>query len=143
MATISLYNHTTRLFASGLNSSSHTYKVMLCSSATFDAANTTLDSVTKTEVSDGNGYTTGGAPLVNVAVTTSGNDAKFDADDVVWSVTGTGTSITASAAILYNDTATGDPPLALFDFGGNRTILTGNNFILTWDANGIFTFTVN
>jgi hypothetical protein len=78
---ISLYNHTTARFANGANAVGDTYKLMLCSAATFNAANTTLASITKTEIS-GNGYTAGGATLANVAVTTvATNNAKFDADD--------------------------------------------------------------
>ena len=138
--TISLYNHTARLFASGSNAAADTYKVMLCSAATFSAANETLASITKTEVS-GNGYTAGGATLANVAVTTTTtNDATFDADDATW--TASGGSITASYAILYNATDSDSPPLAFIDFGGSESAGSGTQFKLTWNASGIFSFTV-
>lgn len=138
--TISLYNHTARLFASGANAAADTYKVMLCSAATFSAANETLASITKTEVS-GNGYTAGGATLANVAVTTTTtNDATFDADDATW--TASGGSITASYAILYNATDSGSPPLAFIDFGGSESAGNGTQFRLNWNASGIFSFTV-
>lgn len=144
MATISLYNHTSKLFADGSFAVGDTYKVMLCTSATFSAADTTLAGITKTEVANGNGYATGGTTLANVTVTTvTTNDAKFDADDVTWTVTGTGTSITAGAAIMYNATDANSPPVAFIDFGGSRTVETGNNFVLAWNANGIFTWTVS
>jgi hypothetical protein len=139
--TVSLYNHTAARFASGANAATDTFKVALYTAATFNAANTTLAGITKTEVTNANGYTTGGATLANVAVTTvTTNDAKFDADDVTWSATGSG--ITASYAILYNDTDTDDPPVAFIDFGGSETASAGTDFLLVWNANGIFTWTV-
>jgi hypothetical protein len=139
--TVSLYNHTAARFGSGANAVGDTYKVMLCTAATFDATNTTLAGITKTEVTNANGYTTGGATLANVAVTTvTTNDAKFDADDASWSATGSG--ITASYAILYNDTDTDDPPVAFIDFGTSESAGTGTNFLIVWNASGIFTWTV-
>jgi hypothetical protein len=141
MATLQLYNHTAQRFASGANSSTDTYKAKLLSAGTFDATNTTLAATGGTEVANGNGYTTGGATLANVAVTTvTTNDAKFDADDVTWAISG-GT-VTAVAAVLYNDTDANDPPVAFIDFGGSRSVSSGNNFVLSWNANGIFTWTV-
>ena len=141
MATLQLYDHTAQRFASGANSSADIYKVKLLSAATFDATNTTLAATGGTEVANGNGYTTGGQTLAGVAVTTvTTNDAKFDADDVTWAVSAA--SITALAAILYNDTDTDDPPVAFIDFGGSRTVNSGSSFVLNWNADGIFTWTV-
>ena len=141
MATISLYNHTAKLFADGSNAVADTYKVMLCTAATFSAANTTLAGVTKTEVASGNGYTTGGATLANVTVTTvTTNDAVFDADDATW--TASGGSITASYGILYNDTDANDPPLAFIDFGGSQSAGDTTQFKVVWNASGIVSFTV-
>lgn len=139
--TISLYNHTAAKFADGSFAVGDTYKVMLCSAATFTAADTTLAGITKTEISSGTGYTTGGATLANVAVTTvTTNDAKFDADDVTW--TASGGAIAASYAIIYNDTDADDPPLAFINFGGEESAGDGTDFLLVWNANGIVTFTV-
>lgn len=139
--TISLYNHTAQLFASGANAAADTYKVALYTAATFTASDTTLAGVTKTEVAGANGYTTGGQSLSNVAVTTvTTNDAKFDADDLTW--TASGGSITASYAILYNDTDANDPPIAFIDFGASESAGAGTDFKIVWNASGIFTFTV-
>lgn len=138
--TISLYNHTTRLFADGTFAASHTYKVKLLTAATYDATDVTLAETGGTEVTNANGYTTGGATLTGVAVTTvTTDDAKFDANDVVWSATGSG--ITASFAILYNDTATNDPPVAFINFDGSESAGAGTDFIIQWNAAGIVTFT--
>ena len=139
--TISLYNHTAKLFADGSNAVGDTYKVKLYASATFDATNTQLSGVTGTEATTGTGYTAGGATLANVAVTTvTTNDAKFDADDVTW--TASGGSITASYAVIYNDTDVNDPPLAFIDFDGSQSAGDGTDFKIVWNASGIFTFTV-
>lgn len=140
--TVSIYNHTAQRFASGANASTDTYKVMLCTAATFNAADTTLAGITKTEVASGNGYTTTGASLVSVAVTTvTTNDAKFDANDVTWTVPAAGT-LTASYGILYNDTDANDPPVAFIDFDGSKSATDGAIFQIIWNADGIFTFTV-
>jgi hypothetical protein len=139
--TISLYNHSSKLFADGSFAPSDTYKVKLLTAATFDATHTTLAATGGTEVANANGYTTGGAALTNVAVTTvTTNDAKFDADDVTWSASGG--SITASYAILYNDTDTNDPPVAFIDFGASESAGSGTDFLIVWNASGIFTWTV-
>jgi hypothetical protein len=139
--TISLYNHTAARFASGANAVGDTYKLKLLTAATFSAAHTTLAATGGTEVASGNGYTTGGATLANVAVTTvTTNDAKFDADDVTWSASGA--ALSAAYGILYNDTDTDDPPLAFIDFDGTQTAADGTDFIVVWNAFGICTFTV-
>lgn len=139
--TLSLYNHTAQRFASGANASGDTYKVKLLTAATFDATHTTLAATGGTEVSNANGYTTGGATLANVAVTTvTTNDAKFDADDVTW--TATGGALAAGYAILYNDTDANDPPVAFIDFGGTESAADGTDFKIVWNASGILTFTV-
>lgn len=138
---ISLYNHTSKLFAEGSNAVADTYKVALYTAATFNAADTTLAGVTKTEVASGTGYTTGGQALTGVAVTTvTTNDARFDANDVVW--TASGGAITASFAILYNDTDANDPPLAFINFDGSQTAGDTTDFKIVWNASGILTFTV-
>lgn len=139
--TISLYNHTAARFGSGANAVGDTYKVKLLTAATFNATHTTLAATGGTEHANANGYTTGGATLANVAVTTvTTNDAKLDADDVTWSASGG--SIAAAYAILYNDTDTDKPPLAFVDFGGTETAGDGTDFKIVWNASGIFTFTV-
>lgn len=139
--TISLYNHTARRFADGSNSPSDTYKVRLLTAATFNATHATLAATGGTEVANANGYTTGGATLTGVAVTTvTTNDAMFDANDASW--TASGGAITASYAILYNDTDTDDPPVAFVDFDGSQSAADGTDFKIIWNASGIVTFTV-
>jgi hypothetical protein len=138
---ITLYNHTAKLFADGSLAVGDTYKVKLLSAATFDATHTTLAATGGTEATGGTGYTAGGQALANVSVTTvTTNDAKFDADDLTW--TASGGSITASYAIIYNDTDADDPPIAFVDFDGSQSAGDGTDFKIVWNASGIFTFTV-
>jgi hypothetical protein len=139
--TISVYNHTAKLFADGSNAAADTYKVKLLTAATFSAAHTTLAATGGTEVANAYGYTTGGATLSGVSVTTvTTNDAMFDASDVTW--TASGGSIAAAYGILYNSTDTNSPPLAFIDFGATETAGDGTDFKIVWNASGIFTFTV-
>lgn len=141
--TITLYNHTAQLFASGANVAGDTYKLKLYSALTPSAAHTTLAQVDAagTEATTGTGYTAGGQALSGVAITTvTTNDAKFDANDVTW--TASGGSIAAAYGVLYNDTDTNDPPLAYINFDGTQTAGDGTDFLVSWNANGIFTFTV-
>ena len=139
-ATISLYNHTRARFASGANAEGDTYKVKLLTAATFNASHTTLAATGGTEVANGNGYTTGGLTLTNVATTiVNTNEAKWDAGDAVW--TASGGPIVASFAIVYNDTDADDPPVAFIDFDGVETAGDGTDFKIVWNAYGIVTFT--
>jgi hypothetical protein len=139
--TISLYNHTAARFADGSNAVGDTYKVKLLTAATFNATHTTLAATGGTEVANANGYVTGGEDVTGVAVTTvTTNDAKFDADDIVWSASGG--AITASYGILYNNTDTDSPPVAFIDFDGSQSAGDGTDFTIAWNASGILTFTV-
>ena len=139
--TISLYNHTAKLFAEGSNLAADSYKLKLYATATFTAADTTLVGITGTEATAGTGYTATGQALTGVAVTTvTTNDAKFDADDVTW--TASGGSISAAYGVIYNDTDANDPPIAFIDFDGTETAGVGTDFKVVWNASGIFTFTV-
>jgi hypothetical protein len=140
MATISLYNHTRSRFASGANAATDTYRVILCTAATFNAADTTLAGITYTEVTNANGYTTNGQALTSVAVSiVSTSNARFDADDVSWSATGAG--ISASRGLLVNATDANSPPVAFIDLEGTQTAAAGTNFLIRWNAGGIISFT--
>jgi hypothetical protein len=139
--TVSVYNNTLLRFLDGSNSPSDTYKVKLLTAATFDGTHATLAATGGTETANSFGYTTGGQALTNVAVSTvTTNDAKFDADDAVW--TAAGGSITAAYAILYNASDAGEPPVAFVNFDAIESVSDGQQFRISWNANGIFTFTV-
>ena len=89
------------------------------SSASLDAT-TTAYSATN-EVS-GTGYTAKGNSLTAVAPTSSGTTAFTDFNDTTWSTA----TITARGALIFNDTQSGDPAVAVLDFGADKTSTAGD-----------------
>lgn len=100
-------------------STGNTFKIALyTSSATMSAATTAYSA--SNEVS-GTGYTAEGESLTNVTPTTSGTTAFIDFSDVSW----TTSTITARGALIYNDTASGNPAVCVLDFGADKTSTAG------------------
>lgn len=90
----------------------------------------------------GTGYTAGGATLGGKTVTydAANNVTVLDADDVTWA----NSTITARYAVIYDDAGATDAAKVLLgyvDFGVDQASTNGN-FTITWDATGIFRFTV-
>ena len=103
-----------------LASGGNTFKLALyTSSATLGAA-TTAYSVTNE--ASGTGYSAGGAALTNVDPSSSGTTALTDFDDLTFS----SATITANGALIYNDTASGDPAVCSLAFGGDKTSTAGD-----------------
>ena len=106
---------------------SQTFKIALYTSSATLGASTTAYSTTN-EVS-GTGYTAGGKTLpVASGVTSSGTVAYVDFTDVTWS----SSSIIARGALIYKS-ATGNPAVAVIDFGGDLESSSGN-FTISWPA---------
>ena len=89
-------------------------------------SNTTTAYTTSQEAS-GTNYTAKGESLTRVDPTTSGTTAYTDFADLTF---GTAT-ITARGCMIFNDTATGDPAVAVFDFGADKTSTAGS-FTITF-----------
>jgi hypothetical protein len=87
----------------------------------------TTTAFTTTNQASGTNYTSGGAALTNINPTSSGTTAFTDFADLTF---GTAT-ITARGCMIYNDTASGDPAVAVFDFGGDKTSTAGS-FTITF-----------
>ena len=103
-----------------LNSGGNTFKIALyTSSATLSAA-TTAYSATN-EVS-GTNYTAAGNTLTRVDPASSGTTAYTDFADTTWS----SSTITANGAVIYNDTASGDPSVIVLAFGADKTSTAGD-----------------
>lgn len=101
-------------------STGNTFKLALYdNSASFTAA-TTAYTVTN-EVANSGTYSAGGGTLTNVTPTSTGTTAFTDFADLSF----TSATITAFGALIYNDSAAGDPTVCVLDFGGAKTSTSG------------------
>ena len=102
------------------NGTGNTFKLALYdNSASFTAATTAYTATN--EVANSGTYAAGGGTLTNVTPTTSGTTAFTDFADLSF----TSATITAFGALIYNDTAAGDPTVCVLDFGGAKTSTAG------------------
>tara|TARA_R100000951_G_scaffold17164_1_gene13659 strand:- start:2354 stop:2788 length:435 start_codon:yes stop_codon:yes gene_type:complete len=102
------------------NSGGSTFKIALyTNSASFDASTTAY--TTSNEVT-GTGYTAGGNTLTRVDPTSSGTTAFTDFANTTWA----SSTITARGAMIYNDSAAGDPAVVILDFGADKTSTNGD-----------------
>lgn len=102
------------------NGTGNTFKLALYdNSASFTAATTAY---TATNEVSGTGYSAGGGTLTNVTPTTSGTTAFTDFADLTFS----SATITARGALIYNDTAAGDPSVVVLDFGSDKSSTAGD-----------------
>jgi len=91
---------------------------MYTSSATLGKSTTSF--TTDNQVSS-SGYPAGGKALVSTTPALSTNTAVCDFANLSF----VGVSLTARGALIYNDTASGDPAVAVLDFGGDKTATSG------------------
>lgn len=102
-------------------STGNTFKLALYdNSASFTAATTAYTA--SNEVGNSGSYSAGGGALTNITPTTSGTTALTDFSDITF----TSATITAFGALIYNDTAAGDPSVVVLDFGGAKTSTAGD-----------------
>jgi hypothetical protein len=103
----------------------NTFKLALYdNSASFTAATTAYTS--SNEVANSGSYAAGGGTLTNVTPTSTGTTAFTDFADLSF----TSATITAFGALIYNDTAAGDPSVCVLDFGGAKTSTSGTFTII-------------
>ncbi len=101
-------------------STGNTFKLALYdNSASFTAATTAYTATN--EVANSGTYSAGGGALTNVTPTSTGTTAFTDFADLSF----TTATITAYGALIYNDTAAGDPTVCVLDFGGAKTSTAG------------------
>jgi len=102
-----------------------TFKLALYdNSASFTAATTAYTNTN--EVADSGSYAAGGGTLTNVTPTSSGTTAFTDFADLSF----TSATITAYGAMIYNDSAAGNPSVCILDFGGAKTSTAGTFTII-------------
>jgi len=100
----------------------NTFKIALyTSSATLGASTTAFSSTNEITNSSGTAYTSGGATLTSVTPVASSTTAVCDFSDVSF----TDASFTANGALIYNDSASGDPACAVIAFGSDKTVTSG------------------
>lgn len=103
-----------------LASGGNSFKLALyTSSATLAAATTAYSATNETS---GTGYSAGGAALTNINPASSGTTGYTDFADLTFS----SSTITANGALIYNDTASGDPSVCSLAFGGDKTSTSGD-----------------
>jgi hypothetical protein len=103
-----------------LLSGGDTFKIALyTSSATLSAA-TTAYSATN-EVS-GTNYSAAGNTLTRIDPSSSGTTGFTDFADTTWA----SSTITARGAVIYNDSASGDPSVIVLDFGADKSSSAGD-----------------
>ena len=103
-----------------LLSGGNTFKLaMYDNNASFTAATTAY---TATNEVSGTGYSAGGGTLTRVDPASSGTTAYTTFSDLTFSTA----TVTARGALIYNDTATGDPTVIVLDFGADKTSTAGD-----------------
>lgn len=118
--------------------SADTLKVALTNTAP-NATDATLSQIT--QISNGNGYTTGGSTAATPSFEQTTGTAKLTATDVVFTASG-GSVGPFRYAILYNDTPTSpaDPLIGYWDYGSSITLASGETFTVDFDGTtGILT----
>lgn len=100
----------------------NTFKIALyTSSATLGASTTAYSTSNEITNSSGTAYTAGGATLTSVTPAASSTTAVCDFADVSY----TSASFTANGALIYNDSASGDPAVCAIAFGSDKTVTSG------------------
>jgi hypothetical protein len=103
------------------NATGSTFKLALYdNNASFTAATTAYTATD--EVGNSGSYAAGGGALTNVTPTTSSTTAFTDFADLTF----TSATITARGALIYNDTAAGDPAVVVLDFGSDKASTAGD-----------------
>ena len=103
-----------------LLSGGDTFKIALYTSSASLGASTTAYSATN-EVS-GTNYTAAGNTLTRIDPSSSGTTGFTDFADTTWS----SSTITARGAVIYNDTASGDPSVLVLNFGSDKASSSGD-----------------
>ena len=103
-----------------LASGGNSFKLALYTSSASLGATTTAYS--SSNEASGTNYTATGSALTNVNPTTSGTTAFTDFADLTFS----NATITANGAMIFNDSASGDPAVAILAFGGDKTSTAGD-----------------
>jgi hypothetical protein len=135
MASFNKFNITVQDLGDGLfNLNSDTLNDMLSNTAPV-ATNTVYSSIT--EISNGNGYTTGGATIGSTAFSQSSGLATLTGNNVVWTASG-GTIGPFRYVVIYDVTSSTKPLIGWWDYGSSITLNAGETFTVN-HSSGILT----
>ena len=121
----------TSLHTAAINVNSDTFRLALYDNTATLNQSTTAYTATG-ELATAGGYTAGGATCTLTAspvTTQNGVVYLLDVSDVSWAAA----TFTARGALLYDDTAAGNPAIAVIDFGVNQAVTAGT-FTVTFPA---------
>ena len=102
------------------NSGGSTFNLALYTSSASLGASTTA--YTTSNEASGTGYTAKGAALTRIDPSNDGTTAITDFSDLTFS----SSSITARGALIFNESASGDPAVCALDFGSDKTSNAGD-----------------
>ena len=102
------------------NSGGSTFNLALYTSSASLGAGTTA--YTTSNETSGTGYTAKGAALTRVDPSNDGTTAITDFANLTFS----SSSITANGALIFNESASGDPAVCVLAFGGDKTSSSGD-----------------
>ena len=143
MASFNKFNQFVEDLATGVHQlqtgTTHVLKIALTNVAPV-ATNTVLANIT--QITNGNGYATGGLTVGTLTgAQSSGTFKLVGGTDPVWTSSGAGMAA-FRYAVLYNDTPTSpaDPLIGWWDYGSSVTLAVGETFTADIDqTNGLFT----
>lgn len=116
------------------NLGSDTLKVALTNTAPTAASDDELADIT--QISNGNGYTTGGTAVTITSSAQAAGTYKLVGNDVTF--TASGSMGPFRYAVLYDDTVSGDPLIGYWDYGSSVTLASGETFTVDFDGtNGV------
>lgn len=113
------------------NLNSDTLKIALSNTAPTASTNAVLADIT--QISGGNGYTTGGTTVASTAYSQTGGTGSLTGTDVVFTASG-GSMAAARYAVLYNDTSASDSLIGYWDYGSSVTLATGETLTVDFGS---------
>lgn len=118
------------------NLGSDTLKIALTNTAP-NATDGTLSQIT--QISSGNGYTTGGSTTTQSSSAQTSGTYKLVCGDVTFTASG-GSVGPFRYAVLYNDTAASDQLIGYWDYGSSITLADTETFTVDFSpTNGVLT----
>ncbi|MDE1830238.1 MAG: hypothetical protein KGI25_07945 [Thaumarchaeota archaeon] len=111
------------------NLGSDTLKVGLSNTAP-TASSSSWSSIT--EISSGNGYTTGGNSLTGVSSSQTSGTETLSANNTTW--TATGAMATFRYVVLYDSTPASNGLIAWWDYGSGISMNNGDTFTVQWNG---------